>query len=223
MTKKKIHIPKEELIELYCNQQWSMAEIALHFNCSAQTVCNHIRDCEITSRLPTQPTGRTKKKQSLAKVGPNHPQYGKKRPEHALFMSKVRKGIVLSDSTREKMSKAKNGKWGGKFVGREHPSWIPPEQRKSPLYKQIRDCIKMQEWRKCIFQRDDYTCLICSKRGGILNADHIKQFALILKENNIKTLEEAISCLELWETVNGRTLCDICHRKTDTFARKVNL
>lgn len=222
MVKEKIFISKEELIELYYNQQWSMAEIAQHFKCSAQTICNLVRKYNIPSRSSSEHTERTKKKQSLAKNGVNNPMFGSIRPEHSELMSNTRKGVVFSELTKKKMSKAKNGKWGGKFIGSEHPRWLPPEQRKSPLYKQIRDCVKMQEWRKFIFQRDDYVCQNCLKRGGTLNADHIKQFALILKENAIKSLEEAITCSELWQITNGRTLCDECHRKTETFARKVN-
>lgn len=222
MPKKKVSIPKEELIDLYSIQQWSMAEIARFFNCSAQTICNLLHAYEVPSRSSLVHTERTKEKQSLIKSGCLNPMFGAKRPDHSRFMSNFRKGVVFSDTTKEKMSKAKNGMWGGKFIGPNHPKWIPPEQRKSPLYKQIRDCVKMQEWRKAIFQRDDYTCQGCSKRGGTLNADHIKQFALILKEHEIKTLEDSLMCSELWELANGRTLCSQCHRKTETFARKVN-
>lgn len=218
MAKKQIFISRDELVELYCNQEWSMAEIARHFKCSAQTICNHLHTYNIPSRSSAKHTERTKEKQSLIKNGSLNPMFGRRRPEHSMFMSNLRKGIVFSEETRIKMSKAKIGK----FVGRENPRWLSPEQRKSPLYKQIRDCVKMQEWRKAIFQRDGYICQCCSKRGGTLNADHIKQFALILKENSIKTLEQAFECAELWQQDNGRTLCSECHRKTETFARKVN-
>ena len=222
MAKKQIFISKDELAELYCNQEWSMAEIARYVKCSAQTICNLLHAYEIPSRSSLVHTKRTKEKQSLIKSGSLNPMFGSKRPHHSRFMSDFRKGVVFSDTTKEKMSKAKNGMWGGKFIGSNHPKWIPPEQRKSPLYKQIRDCVKMQEWRKAVFQRDGYICQCCSKRGGTLNADHIKQFALILKENSIKTLEQAFECAELWQQDNGRTLCSECHRKTETFARKVN-
>lgn len=222
MAKKKVYISREELLVFYSNQQWSMAEIARHFKCSAQTICNLLHDYEIPSRSSTVHTERTKAKQSLVKAGSSHPQYGKKRPEHSEKMRIKMKGRTFSEDVRSRMSKAKNGKWGGKFIGPDHPNWLPPEQRKSPLYKQIRDCVKMQEWRKSIFQKDDYTCQTCWKRGGTLNADHIKQFALILKENEVKTLEDSLSCSELWDLANGRTLCNDCHRKTETFARKVN-
>ena len=222
MAKKRIIIPEPELRRLYIDEQWSMKEIAHHFGCSAQTVCNMIQKAGIEARLSTKHTARTKEKQAKAKSGANHPFFGKVRPEHAALMSEKRKGVVFSEETKRRMSGAKNGMWGGKYIGPNHPRWLPPEQRKSPLYKQIRDCVKMQDWRKKVFERDNYTCKFCNHRGGTLNADHIKQFALILKENSVKTLEDALECCELWELDNGRTLCDDCHRKTDTFAKKVN-
>jgi len=30
------------------------------------------------------------------------------------------------------------------------------------------------DWRKSVFERDDYTCCECGKQGGTLNAHHIK-------------------------------------------------
>jgi len=46
----------------------------------------------------------------------------------------------------------------------------------------------------------------------------LNKFGIILKENNIKTFEEALLCEELWNINNGRTLCIKCHKKTDTYA-----
>jgi hypothetical protein len=89
------------------------------------------------------------------------------------------------------------------------------------LQKQIRTCLKYKIWRKTIFQRDDYTCQECKKRdGGFINADHIIMLAFLIQKHNIKNLEEALRCSELWDINNGRTLCIDCHKKTDTYTGK---
>lgn len=63
-------------------------------------------------------------------------------------------------------------------------------------------------WRKKVFERDNFTCVLCSKIGGKLNADHIFPFS------THPELRMEIS--------NGRTLCISCHLKTDTFGAKMN-
>ena len=63
-------------------------------------------------------------------------------------------------------------------------------------------------WREAVFKRDDYTCQNCGKRGGKLNADHIKLFALFPELR--------------FKVSNGRTLCNApCHRLTDTYGGRV--
>ena len=71
--------------------------------------------------------------------------------------------------------------------------------RKSAAYR---------EWRRAVFERDDFTCQDCGARSAAgkrvrLNADHIKPFASHYE------LRLALG--------NGRTLCDPCHRKTPTY------
>lgn len=73
-------------------------------------------------------------------------------------------------------------------------------------HKRIRTSMEYRQWRESVYKRDDYTCQNCNQRGGKLNADHVKPFALFPE------LRFSLS--------NGRTLCVGCHRKTDTYGWK---
>jgi hypothetical protein len=82
-----------------------------------------------------------------------------------------------------------------------------------PLNHAIRSGFNYRQWRSDIFFRDNFTCKHCGVRGGQLHAHHIKEFYKIREENNIKTLEDAFACEELWNINNGITLCIPCHKE----------
>jgi 5-methylcytosine-specific restriction endonuclease McrA len=93
--------------------------------------------------------------------------------------------------------------------------------RKTSLDKTIRHSFEYKQWRTSIFERDNYTCQICGIRGRDLQADHIKPFAVLLQIHSIDSLVKSLSCNELWNINNGRTLCVQCHKKTGTYGRKL--
>lgn len=67
------------------------------------------------------------------------------------------------------------------------------------IYKNYgRRTSQYQKWRKRVFERDNYTCQLCGKHGGTLNAHHILEWA--------KYTEERLN------VDNGITLCQKCHR-----------
>lgn len=103
--------------------------------------------------------------------------------------------------------------------GEKNPRW---KGGITNLNQQIRHCIEYKNWYRAIFQRDDWTCKLCLKRGGNLEADHHPVlFHKIIKGNKITSYEEAQKCELLWSLDNGRTLCIECHNKTKTsFKRK---
>ena len=101
---------------------------------------------------------------------------------------------VVSLETRIKMSKAKQG---AKNVGWK--GGVTVERQR--LY----NTLEMKNWRRSIFQRDNYICQECESQQQ-LNAHHIKQVA------GYPELQFDID--------NGKTLCLECHKKTDTYGGK---
>jgi len=87
--------------------------------------------------------------------------------------------------------------------GKDHWNW---KGGKAPMIVKLRASKEYKLWRKAVFTRDNYTCVWCGYTGRGLNADHIKPFAFFPE------LRFAID--------NGRTLCEDCHKTTDTFMNR---
>lgn len=62
----------------------------------------------------------------------------------------------------------------------------------------VRNGTEIKAWRSQVFERDNYTCQLCGKRGVTLNAHHLQSWS---------------KCHELrFDVENGQTLCEPCHR-----------
>ena len=82
----------------------------------------------------------------------------------------------------------------------------------TPFLKTIRMLPEMYEWRSKVMERDDYRDCFTGIRGnGDLEVHHIVPFSKLLKEYDIKTVEDALSCKELWDTNNGVTMFKDTH------------
>jgi len=153
-----------------------------------------------------------RKKLSEAHKGKPSGRLGKKHTKEAKKkMSKAHKGKKLSEEHKRKISEVhkKLGLNPPHYKGKNHHWWKGGITR---LSKQIRTSFKYRQWRSDIFTRDNFTCILCRKRGGWIEADHYpKKFSDIFKESKVKTLEEALIYEEFWNINNGRTLCKKCH------------
>lgn len=137
--------------------------------------------------------------------------------ERRMEQREKRKGI--SSSALGKKWRLNNVKKYPTRTGENNHFW---KGGKTKLSQQIRNSAEYSFWRISIFKRDFFTCQHCgvrNKKGEkyIFDADHIYPFSKILDDFNIKSIEEAISCEKLWDIENGRTLCRICHKETDTW------
>lgn len=136
-----------------------------------------------------------------------NPEY-KKRVGKSITKGKT--GIKVSAQGVENIRKSRIGL----LSGAKHWNW---RGGITHIRETIRKMFEYRLWRDDVYKRDDFTCQVCFKRGGDLEADHYpKMFSEILDKNSINTREEARLCAELWNINNGRTLCKLCHKKTYT-------
>ncbi len=89
--------------------------------------------------------------------------------------------------------------------GENHHNW---KNNATSEQEKIRKSSEYKKWRHEVFERDNYTCQHCNKRGGKLNADHIMPFSLYPE------LRLVID--------NGRTLCVECHNLIGWNLFKIN-
>lgn len=146
------------------------------------------------------------------------PKTAYKKGEHPSPKTQFKKGLVPWNKNKKGIMPTpwNKGKRFKQIMGENHHNWKGGISKLSNL---IRRLPEMKSWRRKIFKRDNHSCQNCKSKCKkelkvILEAHHIKSFSLILKENNIKTTEQALSCLELWDIKNGITLCNFCHLKT---------
>lgn len=93
---------------------------------------------------------------------------------------------------------------GKRMSGNKNWNW------KGGISPRVLNTVEYKNWRKEVFKRDNFICQNCGyDKGKILNAHHIKSW------NKNPELR--------FDVNNGITLCVNCHRKTDTFGRKMIL
>ena len=184
------HILTSQFLQLhYTEIGKSSEEIGIEVGSSGRTVRNYLRLHAISfseaMRLRNKPNSGSFKKGHPATETSFQPG-----------MTPLHKGKTKENClAAAKISIAKRGKKRPNMSGPLHPNWKGDavseamRVRGSPAYK---------AWRSAVFCETIFTCQECDKRGGRLEAHHIKQFAL----HKDKRLE----------VENGKTLCVGCHR-----------
>lgn len=118
----------------------------------------------------------------------------KKDPRVLQYITKVaqaHKGKRVSEKTEFKINDYR-------ISGKNHWNWkggVNKINRSERNYFYSLGVTK--KWIKEVLKRDDYTCQECSVRGGRLEADHIKPWALYPELR--------------FDINNGQTLCRNCH------------
>jgi 5-methylcytosine-specific restriction endonuclease McrA len=81
-------------------------------------------------------------------------------------------------------------------------------------------------WSIAILKRDNFKCGMCSasikdNKGLRLEVHHAKSFNDICKENNITTINQALTFNEMWSLDNGISLCYGCHKSVERIGTKL--
>ena len=158
----------------------------------------------------------TKRKLSEANKGPNHPLWGKYRSEET--KNRIRDTKIKQYRNNPELRKAisisvkklwQNEDYIEKHCGEKNPNWKGGlTEREETLAHRLR--VKLKNWAKEILERDNHTCQKCGLRSeekGIMEAHHIKPIS------KYPSLVLDIS--------NGITLCYTCHRKTESYGKKI--
>jgi hypothetical protein len=98
----------------------------------------------------------------------------KHTPEARKKISEAGKDAVFTKERCQKISDSKRGKSRPMLSGSKHHSW---RGGVTPLNKKIRMSMEMDNWRRSVFIKDNFTCQKTGIRGGDLVVHHILNFA----------------------------------------------
>jgi len=140
-----------------------------------------------------KPSEEIKKRISLKLIGK---KVSKETREKISLANKGRtsqnKGISMTEEQKKKIKKALIDRWNK--IGRKIKN------------KNRHHALGYETWRNAVFSRDNWTCIWCKKRGGRLQAHHIKSWV------NYPELRYILD--------NGVILCIKCHKNATIEQRK---
>jgi len=88
----------------------------------------------------------------------------------------------------------------GRWNGKNSPNWKGGTTLENKIARQS---YQWRQWRKAVFERDNYTCWICERQWNDLVPHHLKKFS------DYPKLRFMVS--------NGLTLCEFCHKTYTKF------
>lgn len=150
--------------------------------------------------------------------------YKRRPPSPNLELGRVKgenhlKGIKKSEASNNKRSISH------KQFYKEHPEVAIERGKKNrgennynwkggvnDLNVAIRLLWENRKWQNKVKDRDGRKCVECNSTE-LLEAHHIKELSEIIEIYDIKNIDEARVCEELWNIENGITLCECCHYK----------
>lgn len=153
------------------------------------------------------------------------------------------RGMLFSKSHKQSISDSKKGKTSDAIIafhsskGYKEKCSMAKRGEKcylwkggiTPITKKLRDSFRYREWRKQVFDRDNYTCQKCGTRNG--NGKHVNfhphhiypfEFSEIInylkdKVGINRLYDVAINYELLWNPCIGKTYCIACHKETKTW------
>lgn len=191
-----------------CAKVWNKGKINIYTNATLKKMS----DARVGASWGRH-TQKSRDEISKKQIGIGNSFYGK---HHSIQtkerIGKMKRGVKIPDAVRKKMGDARRGVRRPDLVGKNNHFW---NGGRTTLYNKIIHLIEYRQWRSSVFKRDNFICQLCQySRGKILNAHHIITRCQIIKKHNIKNVEEAILCTQLWDINNGITLCKRCHETT---------
>lgn len=137
----------------------------------------------------------------LSELGLAHWNSGRIRSEETRArIGAAGRGRQYGPEYKEKMRQIAKVKGYGKWMkGRKGPLSTNWQGGRTDANKIARTSVEFIEWRRRVFERDDYRCQGCGERGGKLHAHHDMPFSIFIEQR--------------FEVLNGVTLCEDCHEK----------
>lgn len=159
-------------------------QTGLHKNCNT---CRRVKIKKSTKGIPSKKRGIKITGQSLENMRIGFKKAGLKRKGKKKVYSEIGYQNLLKAIRKPRPS----------VRGQNHYNW---KNGSNERLKNDRRKKEYSVWRTAVFERDKFTCQHCGdKKGGNLEAHHIKPFAQFIEERFV---------LE-----NGITLCIKCHAK----------